>query len=122
MVARPVALTTRTGAKFICAFLAALAIGGEPARAQSSFGPQAPEEGVIRRQPWLIPAHDRVTAMRTAVFRPPGAGPFPLAVIGHGSPPSESVRAAGQVPQYDAVVQWLVARGYAVAVPQRPGH
>ena len=78
--------------------------------------------GVIRRQSWLIPAQDRITLMRTRVFRPPGAGPFPLAVIAHGSTQNEIRRAEFRAPQYPALTEWLVARGYAVAVPQRPGH
>lgn len=62
-----------------------LAIGIELTRTQNSIGPQGPEEGVIRRQTWLIPAQDRTTKMWTTMFRPPGAGPFPLAVINHGT-------------------------------------
>src|SRR5260221_1530739 len=60
--------------------------------------------------------------MRTSVFRPQGLGRFPLAVINHGSTQNEIRRAAYQLPQSAMVTQWLVARGYAVAVPQRPGH
>jgi len=85
-------------------------------------GPQGPEEGAIRRQLWLLPAHDRTTMMRTNVFRPPGAGPFPLAVINHGSTQNELRRAMLKLPEYPVLTAWLVARGYAVAVPQRPGH
>jgi dienelactone hydrolase len=122
MFARPVALTTRTFAKLLCGLLAAVAIAGESARAQTSFGPQGPEEGVIRRQTWLIPAHDRMTMMRSIVYRPPGPGPFPLAVINHGSTQNEMRRATQRQPEYAAAAQWFVAHGYAVAVPQRPGH
>ncbi len=60
--------------------------------------------------------------MRTSVFRPQGAGPFPLAVIAHGSTQNEIRRAGFRQPQYTALTEWLVARGYAVAVPLRPGH
>ena len=60
--------------------------------------------------------------MWTTVFRPPGAGPFPLAVINHGSTQNELRRAGYAAPQYTALTEWLVAHGYAVAVPQRPGH
>ena len=60
--------------------------------------------------------------MRTSVFRPPGAGPFPLAVINHGSTQNEIRTGGFRQPQYTALTEWLVARGYAVAVPQRPGH
>jgi dienelactone hydrolase len=77
---------------------------------------------VIRRQAWLIPAQDRTTLMWTMVYRPPGDGPFPLAVINHGSTQSELRRAQYRRPQYSALTEWLVAHDYAVAVPQRPGH
>ena len=99
-----------------------LSIAGELAHPQNSPGPQGPEEGVICRQAWLIPAQDRVTLMRTSVFRPPGEGPFPLAVVSHGSVANELLRGAYKLPQYRALTEWLVARDYVVAVPQRPGH
>ena len=113
---------TRKGLNLLLSFAALLLFGVESARAQLSIGPQGPEEGVIRRQSWLIPAQDRITLMRTSVFRPQGAGPFPLAVIAHGSTQNEIRRAGFRQPQYTALTEWLVARGYAVAVPLRPGH
>ena len=60
--------------------------------------------------------------MRTSVYRPPGTGPFPLVVVNHGSSQNAMRRAMLRLPEYSALVQWFVARGYAVAVPQRPGH
>ncbi|MBW8852987.1 MAG: alpha/beta fold hydrolase, partial [Bradyrhizobium sp.] len=113
---------TRAGAKLLCGLLTMLVFSVESARAQNSSGPQGPEEGVIRRQSWLIPAQDLSTMMWTTVFRPPGNGPFPLAVINHGSTQNELQRAGYAAPQYTALTEWLVAHGYAVAVPQRPGH
>lgn len=59
--------------------------------------------------------------MRTTIFRPSGAGPFPLVVINHGSTLSEAKRAAMR-PVFQAASEWFVQRGFAVAVPQRPGH
>jgi dienelactone hydrolase len=117
-----VAPMTRIRAKLLCGLLMMLVFGVESARAQNSIGPQGPEEGVIRRQTWLIPAQDRGTLMWTNVFRPPGAGAFPLAVINHGSTQNELRRAEYRLPEYTALTAWLVALGYAVAVPQRPGH
>src|SRR5262245_20463070 len=121
-ICRYVAPMTRNGLKLLLSFAALLFFGIESARAQASIGPQGPEEGVIRRQSWFIPAQDRITLMRTTLFRPQGAGPFPLAVIAHGSTQNEIRRAEFRAPQYPALTEWLVARGYAVAVPQRPGH
>lgn len=60
--------------------------------------------------------------MRTILFRPPGAGPFPLAIINHGSFESAELRAQFPQPRYDDAVQFFLRRGYAVALPQRPGH
>jgi len=113
---------TRVGIKFVCGLLMMLALAIESPRAQQKAGPQGSEEGVIRRQAWLIPAEDRSTLMWTNVFRPPGAGPFPLVVINHGSTYNALQRAEYRIPEYQTLTEWLVARGYAVAVPQRPGH
>jgi dienelactone hydrolase len=121
-ICRDVAAMTRNGLKLLHSLLVTLAFGVATARAQVSIGPQGSEEGVIRQQSWLIPAQDRITLMRTTLFRPQGNGPFPLAVINHGSTQNEIRRAAYRLPQYKTLTEWLVARGYAVAVPQRPGH
>jgi len=69
-----------------------------------------------------VPSPDRRTPMRTTVFKPKGKGPFPLVIINHGSTQSAARRALMNAPQYTGLSLWFVARGYAVAVPQRPGH
>ena len=56
------------------------------------------------------------------LFRPPGEGPFPLAVIAHASIQNVLRRAQMPQPEYRALAAWLVARGFAVLVPERPGH
>ena len=56
------------------------------------------------------------------LFRPPGAGPFRLAVIAHASTQNVLRRAQMPQPEYRALAAWLVARGFAVLVPERPGH
>ncbi len=90
--------------------------------AQSLPGPQGPEQPPMRRQLWLVPSQDTSVLMRTLVFRPPGAGPFPLVIINHGSVQSAEMRAKLVHAEFRAASQWFVARGYAVALPQRPGH
>lgn len=117
-----VAPMTRMRAKLLCALLMMLVFGAESSRAQNSIGPQGPEQGVIRQQTWLIPAQDRSTLMWTTLYRPPGAGAFPLAVINHGSTQNALQRSGYRTPEYVVLTEWLVAHGYAVAVPQRPGH
>ena len=63
------------------------------------------------------------TPPRTRVlFRPPGDGPFPLAVIAHATTQNVLRRAQMPQPEYRALAAWLVARGFAVLVPERPGH
>jgi dienelactone hydrolase len=104
-------------ASAVFAALLALAPG-----ALAQPGPQGPEQGALRRQLWLVPSQDTRVLMRTFVYRPPGEGPFPLVIINHGSVQGERRRASLPQPEFLAASEWLVRRGYAVAVPQRPGH
>jgi dienelactone hydrolase len=60
--------------------------------------------------------------MRAYLFRPAGEGPFPLAVINHGSEQDPRRRATMAMPSFDAMTRWFLERGYAVLLPQRPGH
>ena len=73
-------------------------------------------------QQWLVPSPDRDTAAHALLFRPPGDGPFRLALIAHAS--TQNVLRRAQMPQseYRALAAFLVARGFAVLVPERPGH
>jgi dienelactone hydrolase len=107
-------------ALWLCAAL--LGCGIDSLSAQQLPGSRGPEQGAFRQQLWLVPSQDRSVFMRTMVFRPPGAGPFPLAVINHGSIQNEAKRAELRQPGFLAASEWFVQRGYAVAVPQRPGH
>jgi dienelactone hydrolase len=110
---------------FRCLILAAVAIlilTGGAATAENVAGPQGAEEGPQRRQAWLLPLPDQTMLMRATVLRPPGAGPFPLAVINHGSTQNSQRRANMRMPEYRVAAEWFLARGYAVALPQRLGH
>jgi dienelactone hydrolase len=60
--------------------------------------------------------------MQVRVFRPTGKGPFPLAIVNHGSPVDASERRAMEVPTFPIASNWLLARGYAVALPLRRGY
>jgi dienelactone hydrolase len=107
----------------ILAFSALLAAScADSTLAQPLPGPEGPEQGAFRQQLWLVPSQDRSVLMRTVMFRPSGAGPFPLVVINHGSVQNEDKRTEFQQPVFRAASEWFVQRGYAVAVPQRPGH
>jgi dienelactone hydrolase len=60
--------------------------------------------------------------VQTRVLRPAGPGPFPLAVVSHGSPPDPAQRPTMQVPTYASASNWLLQRGYMVALPLRRGY
>ena len=60
--------------------------------------------------------------MHTWVYRPSGNGPFPLAIINHGSSSNPRARLEQTSPRFDRLTMWLVSHGYAVAIPLRPGH
>ncbi len=98
------------------------ALGAKPASAQPALGAQGAEGEPYRLQQWLVPSPDPATASRAVLFRPPGDGPFPLAVIAHASTQNVMRRAQMPRPEYRALAGWLVARGFAVLVPERPGH
>lgn len=75
-----------------------------------------------RRQELLVPSTQANVEMKTSVLLPAGAGPYPLAVINHGTTESEELRSQYAEPEFEVVSTWLLARHYAVALPQRPGH
>jgi len=85
-------------------------------------GAVGPEAEPLREQPWLIPSPVSGVLMHAMLYRPDGPGPFPLAVINHGSEESARARARQAPPSFPALTEWFVARGYAVLVPERPGH
>jgi len=89
-------------------------------------GPEGPERGRLREQVFRVPiavrGQDAPLLLVATVFRPPGPGPFPLALVNHGSPRSAADRRAITRHRYSAASAWFVARGYAVAVPSRRGY
>jgi dienelactone hydrolase len=105
-----------------CVLLTLGTLHAQPAAAQVSPGAQAPEGEPDRRQQWLVPSPDPATAAHAILFRPPGDGPFPLAIVAHASSQNVLRRAQMPQPEYRALAAWLVARGFAVLVPERPGH
>src|ERR1700748_1036238 len=92
------------------------------AMAQSRFGPVNAEAEPNRAQVWLVPSPDPKVASHAMLFRPPGEGPFRLAVIAHASTQNVIHRAQMRQPEYRALASLLVARGFAVLVPERLGH
>jgi dienelactone hydrolase len=108
--------------KVFFALAALAAVCAQGVVAQTRFGAQGAEGEPNRRQPWLVPSPDPDVAAHAFLFRPPGDGPFPLVVIAHASTQNALRRAQMPQPEYAALSAWLVARGFAVLVPERPGH
>jgi dienelactone hydrolase len=94
----------------------------QSASAQTRFGAQGAEGEPNRRQQWLVPSPDPGTAAHALLFRPPGDGPFPLALIAHATTQNALRRAQMPQPEYRVLAARLIARGFAVLVPERPGH
>ena len=108
--------------KTVCVLLTLGALHAQPAAAQVSLGARAAEGDPDRRQQWLVPSPDQAVAAHAILFRPPGEGPFPLAIVAHATSQNVLRRAQMPQPEYRALAAWLVARGFAVLVPERPGH
>src|SRR5664280_240761 len=108
--------------KMFFALVVACVICSPGAMAQARFGAQGSEGEPDRMQPWLVPSPDQDTAAHALLFRPLGNGPFRLALIAHASTENALRRAQMPQPDYRALAALLVARGFAVLVPERPGH
>jgi dienelactone hydrolase len=108
--------------KAMCILMLFGALPAQPAAAQVLLGAQAPEGEPDRRQQWLVPSPDPAPAAHAILFRPPGEGPFPLAIVAHATSQNVLRRAQMPQPEYRALAAFLVARGFAVLVPERPGH
>ena len=104
------------------AFLALLAFAGQAALAQPPLGAQGPEGEPNREQQCRVPTPDADISARAVLFRPPGDGPFRIALIAHATTQNALRRAQMSQPEYRALAAFLVARGFAVLVPERLGH
>lgn len=93
-----------------------------PAFAQAGFGAVGGEGEPHRMQQWLVPTPLPDVSSHALLFRPAGEGPFQLAVIAHATTQNVLRRAQMRQPEYRALAAFLVARGLAVLVPERPGH
>lgn len=114
---------TKSALLTVAALLLAVGLSSQtPVWGENRFGPQGPEGSPNRRQDWLVPTQDQITPSRAVLFRPVGKGPFRLAVIAHASTQNRLARAQMPQPDYAALASVLVSRGFAVLVPQRPGH
>ena len=55
------------------------------------YGPQGAEGEFNREQLWLVPTPAADRSARAVLFRPPGDGPFHLAVIAHATTQTFSI-------------------------------
>ena len=90
--------------------------------AQAGPGAAGGESEPWRMQQWLVPTPLPDIKSHALLFRPLGEGPFQLAVIAHATTQNVLRRAQMTQPEYRALAGFLVARGFAVLVPERPGH
>lgn len=92
-----------------------------PVRAQEATPPSAAPDATLDEQVVFIDKSLPIGSVRleTTIFRPPGEGPFPLALINHGKADGDP-RLQGRA-RYLVAARALVARGFAVALPMRQG-
>jgi dienelactone hydrolase len=108
--------------KLVVALSVLAAFAASPVRAQDALGARGAEGEPFRRQEWRVPSSDTGTPAHAVLFRPPGDGPFRLALIAHASAQNVLRRAQMLQPEYRTLAAFLVARGFAVVVPERLGH
>jgi dienelactone hydrolase len=108
--------------RFLKTFLALLALAVFVQQTPVRYGATGAEAGPDREQAWLVPSPVAEHPARAVLFRPPGDGPFQLAVIAHATTQNVLRRAQMPPPEYRALAAFLVARGFAVLVPERLGH
>jgi dienelactone hydrolase len=109
-------------AKLYFALVVLAALVPRTVSAQAALGAQGAEGEPNRLQQWLVPTPESATPAHAVLFRPPGDGPFPLALIAQASTQNVLRRAQMPQPEYRALSTFLVARGFAVLVPERLGH
>lgn len=119
------------------AAVSALALGLVPSAQAEAANPwesvAQPQPGRLpvereraNEQAWFVPvgkdAEGIDVLLPARVFVPPGTGPFPLAVVSHGSPANAAARKTMAPPEYRAGTDWLLSRGYMVVLPLRRGY
>lgn len=81
--------------------------------------------GSYNEQLWWVPMEQPrgrgMVHLETTVYRPDGAGPFPLILLNHGSPGDADDRKKPRTRFYEQS-RWFVQQGYAVIIPMRRGY
>ncbi len=112
----------RIGRQAFGAFVAAGVAASAPVAAQDKLD-RALNEEVVQVPVWAETANTvEQWSLVATTFHPPGAGPFPLIVLNHGSPGSmwerQSMGRYRPLPQ----IREFTKRGFAVIVPMRRGY
>jgi dienelactone hydrolase len=100
--------------------LARIALSGWLALAGAA-GTQAQDAGLdarLNEQVVMVPGANG-NLLETTIFRPPGAGPFPLVLMNHGKQPGDPRMQSRD--RFYYLSREFVRRGYAVMVPMRTG-
>lgn len=96
-----------------------MALGGTFA-ASSASAPAPLPVTQLNEQVIMVPAGPGLgVALETTVYKPDGAGPFPLLVINHGKAPGDPKLQSRD--RFVHMASAFVRRGYAVMVPMRTG-
>lgn len=96
---------------------ACLSTGGADGSVSVPAGPVLPPAHQL-----LIPSPQAGIDMHAALYLPAGQGPFHLVVINHASEEDANRRALMKAPSFPIATGWFLAKGYAVLLPERPGH
>ena len=80
-----------------------------------------PLDARLREEIIMVPSGDGGRErLQTTVFRPPGAGPFPLLLMNHGKQPGPARLQPRE--RFIYMATEFVRRGYAVMLPMRAGY
>ena len=86
----------------------------------SAFSQGVELDGSLNESVQLVPKKGLFTIdLETTIYKPDGAGPFPIAVINHGKAPGDTKFQGRYRPALAA--RYFLQRGYAVVVPMRQG-
>ena len=111
--------TTVAAVVMVCAALmGCVSVPGSPPAAFSA----AADVALPPPRALAIPSPATGVAMHAALYLPAGKGPFHLVVINHASEEDANRRALMEPPSFPVATGWFLDRGYAVLLPERPGH
>jgi dienelactone hydrolase len=81
---------------------------------------QLPLDGRLNEQVIMVPAgRQHSVQLETTIYKPAGAGPFPLLIINHGKAPGDPKLQNRD--RFVYMASHFVRKGYAVVVPMRTG-